>query len=113
MYEPTVPILDARIEVTLLVIDGDTRKRIVLQENHSHLILEKKDGVYPPSLLKLLRFIQEKSRALRKATEMRSKVASRGLSSNTTRRTVFVSSNATTPDRHSCKRSYPAQQTPV
>jgi hypothetical protein len=60
-YGPTVPILDAAIETTLVLNINGTRKQILLTENHSNLILEKKKGVYPESLLNLLLFIQKKN----------------------------------------------------
>lgn len=64
IYEPTVPILDAAIETTINLKLNSLEKRIVLKENHSNLILDKKTGVYPESLLNLLKFIQKINRQL-------------------------------------------------
>lgn len=60
-YGPTVPIVDASIQTTLNLERGGRQKKIILNENHSNLILEKKKGVYPESLLNLLTFIQKKT----------------------------------------------------
>ncbi|MCV4615129.1 hypothetical protein OFM04_35055, partial [Escherichia coli] len=59
VYEPTVRILDAAIETRIIIKRNAEEKTILLQENHSNLILEKKAGIYPEQLLDLLRFIQE------------------------------------------------------
>lgn len=63
-YEPTVPILDAAIETSILFISQGSAKKIVLKENHSNLILEKKGGIYPKALLELLLLVQEINRRL-------------------------------------------------
>ncbi|MBA2335314.1 MAG: hypothetical protein H0V90_10305 [Blastocatellia bacterium] len=60
-YGPTVPILDAAIETTLVLSMSGNQRKILLTENHSNLILEKKKGIYPESLLDLLLFIQKKN----------------------------------------------------
>lgn len=63
-YGPSVPILDAAIETTLKLRINGNQKVIVLTENHSNLVLEKKKNVYPDSLLNLLFFIQQKTNEL-------------------------------------------------
>jgi hypothetical protein len=67
MYSPTVLILDASITVFVTCkIGSDNEKKIVLNENHSNLILEKKEGVYPKGLLNLLLFVQNTNTRLLK-----------------------------------------------
>jgi hypothetical protein len=63
-YSPTVPILDASITTTVIYRQNGKERKIVLNENHSNLILEKKEGIYPKVLLDLLLFVQNFNRNL-------------------------------------------------
>ena len=58
-YSPTVPILDASIVTKVIFSKKKETEIVVLKENHSNLILEKKKGIYPQPLLNLLLFVQD------------------------------------------------------
>ncbi len=58
IYEPTERMLDAAVEVTLDINLSTGLRQIILKENHSNLVLDKKMNVYPSELLKLLKFAE-------------------------------------------------------
>jgi hypothetical protein len=58
-YEPTVRIFDASIVTKVKYAKSNGFEFILLKENHSNLILEKKKGIYPEPLLDLMLFVKE------------------------------------------------------
>src|SRR5918911_3332038 len=64
-YPPIKPILDSYIVKIVAYNDQGRERRIVLRENDSHLLLDKKEGVYPKSLIELLKLVQKINEDLR------------------------------------------------
>ena len=57
-YLPISPRLDAAITTTVIYRTKNEETKIVLTENDSDLLLEKKENFYPKPLLDLLYFVQ-------------------------------------------------------
>jgi hypothetical protein len=64
-YLPTQGMIDSYTVKTITYNDAGRERRIVLRENDSHLLLDKKEGVYPESLIELLKLIQNINDSLR------------------------------------------------
>lgn len=56
-YGPTKPILDSWVVTVVDFNRGGQQQRITLKENDSHLLLDRKGGVYPEPLIELLRLV--------------------------------------------------------
>lgn len=67
-YPPTERIFDARIVTTITYKSNEGMKTIILQENDSHLHLEKKKHIYPQPLIELLNLSYKIGASVRKAT---------------------------------------------
>ncbi|MEP6849078.1 MAG: hypothetical protein ABI999_09495 [Acidobacteriota bacterium] len=72
MYTPTRRILDSKIRVTVNYLSDNAMKKIIIEENDSHVHLES-SGVYPDSLVQLLKLVDavywEKRKALLEETK--------------------------------------------
>lgn len=58
VYDPTKPILDSKVEITVLYRSTTGWKRIVINENDSHMHSQRSD-VYPFGLIKLMELVDK------------------------------------------------------
>ena len=65
-YLPTKPILDSSVVKVVVYNNQGRERRIVLKENDSHLLLDRKGGVYPAPLIELLKLVQKINEDLRR-----------------------------------------------
>jgi hypothetical protein len=63
-YSPTLRMMDAFVSVSVTLFHDGREKNVILEENDSDLALDKKKGVYPDPLLKLLTLVSRIDRGL-------------------------------------------------
>jgi len=73
VYEPTLRPSDAFIKETINLQSGSKTKKIVLEENDSHLHLDQKSESYGAALVILLRFVEKLNLELRKEMDPNSR----------------------------------------
>lgn len=65
--------VDSSVKKTVIILSENNEKKIVLEENDSHLHLKNKSGIYPASLIKLLELVERLNLELRKEIDPNSR----------------------------------------
>lgn len=65
--------IDSTVKKTINLRAGIEEKTIILEERDSHLHLEEKSNMYPPSLIRLLEVVEDINRKLRKQIDPNSR----------------------------------------